>query len=60
VAARADWPAFAAALAVVCVGAGAAFAGPAGVWGVAGLGLTLTLLGHAAATVWRRHPKAVR
>jgi len=59
-AARADWPAFAAALAVVCVGAGAAFAGPAGAWGVAGLGLCLAFLGHTAATVWLRHPKAVR
>jgi hypothetical protein len=59
-AAREDWPAFAAALAVVCVGAGGAFAGPAGAWGVAGLGLCLALLGHAAATVWLRHPKAVR
>jgi hypothetical protein len=59
-AARADWPAFAAALAVVGVGAGAAFAGPAGAWGVAGLGLCLALLGHTAVTVWLRHPRAVR
>jgi len=59
-AARADWPAFAAALAVVCVGAGAAFAGPAGAWGVAGLGLCVAFLGHTAASVWLRHPKAVR
>ena len=59
-AARADWPAFVAALAVVGVGAAAAFAGPAGAWGIAGLGLCLAFLGHAAATVWLRRPKAVR
>jgi hypothetical protein len=59
-AARADWPAFVAALAVVCVGAGAAFAGPAGAWGIAGLGLCLALLGHTAATAWLRHPRAIR
>jgi hypothetical protein len=59
-AARADWPAFAAAIAVVCVGAGAAFAGPAGAWGIAGLGLCLAFLGHTAATVWLRRPRAVR
>jgi hypothetical protein len=59
-AARADWAAFAAALAVVGVGAGAAFAGPAGAWGIAGLGLCLAFLGHTAATVWLRHRTAVR
>ena len=59
-AARADWPGFAAALAVVCVGAGSAFAGPAGAWGVAGLGACLALLGHTAATAWLRQPKAAR
>jgi hypothetical protein len=59
-AARADWPAFAAALAVVCVGAGGAFAGPAGAWEIAGLGLCLALLGHTAASAWLRWAKAVR
>ena len=49
---RADWPVFGAALAAVAVGAGSAFAGPAAVWAVAGLGMFVVLLGHAAATAW--------
>lgn len=56
-AARGDWPAFGAALVVICVGAGGAFAGPAGAWGIAGLGLALALAGHTAATVWLRNSR---
>ena len=51
-AAREDWPVFGAALAAVAVGAGSAFAGPVAVWAVAGVGLFVVLLGHAAATTW--------
>jgi hypothetical protein len=39
------------ALAVVALAAGAAFAGPAGVWSVMGIGLCVLLLGYAAALV---------
>jgi hypothetical protein len=41
-------------LAVAVVGAVGAFAGPVGVWMVAGLGLFVVLLGNAAAVTWRR------
>jgi hypothetical protein len=47
---REDWPVFGASLASVAVGAGSAFAGPATVWAIAGLGMFVVLLGHAAAT----------
>jgi hypothetical protein len=49
---RAEWPAFGAALTVAVVAAGGAFAGPAGAWAVAGVGLFVALLGHTAATAW--------
>ena len=49
---REDWPVFGASLAAVAVGAGSAFAGPAAVWAVAGLGMFVVLLSHAAATAW--------
>jgi hypothetical protein len=45
---REDWPIFGLALAVVSVGVGASFAGPAGAWAVAGTGLFIAVLGHAA------------
>jgi hypothetical protein len=51
-AAREDWSAFGAALAIVAVGAGSAFAGPVAVWAVAGVGVFVVLLGRAAATAW--------
>ncbi|HEY5352684.1 MAG TPA: hypothetical protein VIK57_09535 [Streptosporangiaceae bacterium] len=53
-AARADWRACAAALAVAVVGAVAIPAGPAGAWAVAGVGLCVVLLGSAAAIAWRQ------
>jgi hypothetical protein len=49
---RANWPTFGAALTVAVVAAGGAYAGPAGAWAVAGVGLFVALLGHAAATAW--------
>jgi hypothetical protein len=49
---RADWPSFGLASWVIAVGVGASFAGPAGAWAVAGIGLCVAVLGHAAATAW--------
>jgi hypothetical protein len=51
---REDWPMLGLAVAVVAVGAGSTFAGPAGVWGVAGVGLFALLLGRFIAQVWTR------
>jgi hypothetical protein len=53
-AARANWRACCTALAVAAVGAVGAFAGPAGAWAVAGVGLCVVLLGSAAAIAWRQ------
>jgi hypothetical protein len=53
-AARDDWPVVGFAIAVVAVGAGSAFAGPAGVWLVAGVGLCAVLLCRAIAQIWLR------
>jgi hypothetical protein len=53
-AARANWRACGTALAVAAVGAVGAFAGPAGAWAVAGVGLFVVLLGSAAAIAWRQ------
>ena len=53
-AAREDWPPLILALALIAVGAGSAFAGPSGVWGVAGLGLCALLVFRAIAQVWLR------
>jgi hypothetical protein len=53
-AAREDWPVLAFAVAAVAVGAGSAFAGPSGVWGIAGLGLCGLLICRAIAQVWLR------
>ena len=53
-AARANWRACGTALAVAVVGAVGAFAGPAGTWAVAGVGLFVVLLGSAAAIAWRQ------
>ncbi|HEY6708685.1 MAG TPA: hypothetical protein VJB61_13965 [Actinomycetota bacterium] len=54
-AARADWRACGSGLAAAAVGAVGAFAGPAGAWAVAGMGLFVVLLGNAAAIAWRQH-----
>jgi hypothetical protein len=53
-AARDDWPVVGFTIAVVAVGAGSAFAGPAGVWLVAGVGLCAVLVCRAIVQVWLR------
>src|SRR5690348_4303221 len=53
-AARKDRGNCAAGLAVAVIGGAGLFAGPAGSWAVAGVGLCALLLGHAAAVAWRR------
>jgi hypothetical protein len=53
-AARANWRGIATGLAIVVIGIVGAFAGPAGSWGVAAVGLCAMLLGTAAAIAWRQ------
>jgi hypothetical protein len=53
-AAREDWLLLGVAIAVVAVGAGSAFAGPAGVWGVAGVGIFAVLICATFAQIWLR------
>src|ERR1035441_2814175 len=54
-AARANWRSCR--IAVAVVGAVGAFAGPAGAWAVAGLGLFVVFVGNAVATAWaQRRP----
>ncbi len=53
-AARAGWRSCGTGLAVAAVGAVGAFAGPAGAWAVAGVGLCAVLLGNAVVVAWRR------
>src|ERR1700694_3507051 len=53
-AAREDWQVLGFAIALIAVGAGSAFAGPSGVWGVAGVGLCALLVCSAIAKVWLR------
>ena len=55
-ASKADWPQFGAALAVVITGVVAAFVGPSGAWLAAGIGLSIALVGYAAADALR-HPR---
>ena len=52
---KADWPQFAAALAVVIGGALAAFSGPSGAWLVAGIGLFVGLVVYAVARALLQH-----
>jgi hypothetical protein len=59
-AARADWLRCGTGLAVAVTGAVALSAGPAGAWGVAGIGLCVTLLGSAAVITWRQRRSVVR
>jgi hypothetical protein len=53
-AARANWRGLAVGLAIVVIGIVGAFAGPAGAWAVAAVGLCVMLLGSAAAIIWQR------
>jgi hypothetical protein len=53
-AARADWGNCATGLAVGVVGVAGLFAGAAGAWAVAGVGLCAVLLGRAAFIAWRQ------
>jgi hypothetical protein len=52
--ARAGWGSCATGLAVAVVGVAGLFAGPAGSWAVAGVGLCVVLLARAAAIAWRQ------
>jgi hypothetical protein len=58
-AARADWRRCGTGVAVAVTGAVALSAGPAGAWAVAGVGLCVTLLGHAAVIVWQQRRSVV-
>ncbi len=53
-AARANWHGLATGLAIVVIGVVGAFAGPAGSWAVAAVGLCAVLLGDAADIAWRQ------
>lgn len=53
-AARGNWRPCCTALAIAVVGVVALFAGPAGAWGVVGLGICVVLLGSAAVIAWRQ------
>jgi hypothetical protein len=54
-AAKENWSWLSFAFAAVALGAIGSYAGPAGVWGVIGIGLSTLLLGRAATQVWLRH-----
>ena len=53
-AARANWRELATGLAIVVIGIVGAFAGPAGAWAVAAVGLCAMLLSSAAAIAWQQ------
>jgi hypothetical protein len=53
-AAKENWPWLGFALAAVALAAGGAFAGPAGVWAVTGIGLCALILARAGTQVWLR------
>jgi len=57
---RANWRACSTGLAVAVVGVAGAFAGPAGAWLVAGVGLFAVLLGNAVAAAWRQRHSVAR
>jgi hypothetical protein len=58
--ARAGWRSCGTGLAVAAVGTAGAFAGPAGAWAVAGVGLFIVLAGNAAAIAWQQRRGAFR
>jgi hypothetical protein len=53
-AAREDWRTLGVAIAVIALGTGSAFAGPAGVWGIIAIGGSVITIGYAAVQVWLR------
>jgi hypothetical protein len=53
-AAREDWRTLGGAIAVIALGTGSAFAGPAGVWGVIAVGGCVIAVGYAVYQVWQR------
>ena len=53
-AARGGWRGFGTGLALAAIGVVGAFAGPAGSWAVAGVGLCAVLMGEAVAIAWRQ------
>ena len=59
-AARAGWRSCGTGLAIAAIGVVGAFAGPAGSWAVAAVGLCAVLLGNAAAIAWRQRRSAGR
>ena len=59
-AARGDWRQFGTGLALAAISVVGAFAGPAGSWAVAGVGLCAVLLGQAAAIAWRQRRSVAR
>ncbi len=59
-AARSQWRSCGTGLALVATGAVGAFAGSAGAWAVAGVGLCAALLGNAAAITWQQHRSMAR
>ena len=59
-AARSNWRDFATGVALVVMGIVGAFAGSAGSWAVAAVGLCAILLGNAAVIIWQQRRSAVR
>ena len=59
-AARSNWREFATGVALVVMGIVGAFAGPAGSWAVAAVGLCAILLGNAAVIIWQQRRSVVR
>jgi hypothetical protein len=59
-AARAGWRSCGTGLAIAAVGVAGAFAGPAGSWAVAAVGVCAVLLGNAAGIAWRQRRSAGR
>jgi hypothetical protein len=57
---REGWRGSSVGLALAAVGVVGAFAGPAGSWAVAGVGLCAVLLGQAAAIAWRQRRSVAR
>ena len=53
---REDWLELGISLAIVCVAAASAFAGPRGVWLSNGVGVCVVLLGASATQAWRLRP----